>query len=62
MQFPMKSETQLYEKSNRADEVELVVKSKGIDGFIVFVCGIGQVSVHLDGVGKPIVSVISIQQ
>lgn len=60
MQFPMKNETELYEKSNRADSVELVVKSKGIEGFVVFVCGMGQVNVKFDGVGKPIVSIISI--
>lgn len=62
MQFPMKRETELYAKSSRADSAELVVKSRGIDGFVVFVCGMGQVSVHLDGLGKPIVSVISLQQ
>ena len=58
----MKSETELYQKSERADQVELVVKSRGIDGFVVFVCGMGQVTVDFDGVGKPIVSIVCIQQ
>ncbi|CAL5985920.1 Conserved_hypothetical protein [Hexamita inflata] len=60
-EFPLKEETEVWEKSEMGSAVSVTVKSRGIEGFTVFVVGEGHAEVDFDGMGKPILSILHIE-